>query len=337
MPAEWKSAPDVAVASMGANKTKARRGKHPSLETRQPLLHAALAFGAGIVAGGYCWRPALWWVTAAALFSGCALYFLKQRPRVAPLIAIGVWFCLGAINVQVHRRPIIPDISRFADRSEVLVTVHVIHEGYLREAGFGGLRQQIDVETEEVRSESDSTRVPFKIRLGIFAKQSAEELQPEGTAELPLYRYGQRLRFVAKLREPHNYGNPGSFDYRAYLQDSGISALGSAKLDEVEILPGFCGSRLEAIRSRAHRRVIDQIHVLWPPAEAALMDAAVIGEDAFLFRSTRVDFQRSGTYHILVVSGMNVSILALVTFWTLRRFRASEALASFFTIALAVA
>jgi len=44
------------------------------------------------------------------------------------------------------------------------------------------------------------------------------------------------------------------------------------------------------------------------------MDAMVIGEDTFINRPTRMDFQRSGTYHVLVVPGMNVSILALVTF-----------------------
>ncbi len=47
----------------------------------------------------------------------------------------------------------------------------------------------------------------------------------------------------------------------------------------------------------------------------------VIGEEAFIDRDTRTDFQRSGTYHVLVVSGMNVSILAFVVFWTLRRLR----------------
>ena len=66
------------------------------------------------------------------------------------------------------------------------------------------------------------------------------------------------------------------------------------------------------------------------------MDAMVIGEDAFIDRSTRVDFQRSGTYHVLVVSGMNVSILAMVTFWTLRRLRLGESVASIATIVLTV-
>ena len=50
----------------------------------------------------------------------------------------------------------------------------------------------------------------------------------------------------------------------------------------------------------------------------------VIGEEAFIDRDTRVDFQRSGTYHVLVVSGMNVSILAFVVFWILRRLRLAD-------------
>jgi competence protein ComEC len=67
------------------------------------------------------------------------------------------------------------------------------------------------------------------------------------------------------------------------------------------------------------------------------MDAMVIGEDAFINRPTRADFQRSGTYHVLVVSGMNVSILALVTFWFLRRLRISDLLAGAITVSLMVA
>ena len=50
-----------------------------------------------------------------------------------------------------------------------------------------------------------------------------------------------------------------------------------------------------------------------------------------------MDFQRSGTYHVLVVSGMNVSILAFVVFWTLRRLRAGEIPATLLTISLCFA
>ena len=41
-----------------------------------------------------------------------------------------------------------------------------------------------------------------------------------------------------------NYGNPGAMDYRGYLASQGISALGSARADTVELLPGAGGSPL---------------------------------------------------------------------------------------------
>lgn len=334
MPADGQVQPGIEALSSYNPETD--RPKSIVWNARHPLLYAALAFSAGIVVGRHCWRPAAWWIVAVLVFSFGVLYFRKRRPRAAFLIALGMWLCLGAFNVQVQQRQAFPDISGYADGSEVVVTGHVIHEGYVAEAGFGALQQQIDVETEEVSGEAERKRVVFGIRLGIFAKPLADQTPSGDSSALPLYQYGQRLRFVAKLRVPHNYGNPGSFDYRSYLADSGICALGSSKMESVETLPGFYGDNWQALRSRIHRRIVDAIHKLWAPADAALMDAAVIGEDAFVFRSTRLEFQRSGTYHILVVSGMNVSILAFVVFWSLRRLRMSEALASVITIATSV-
>jgi competence protein ComEC len=82
---------------------------------------------------------------------------------------------------------------------------------------------------------------------------------------------------------------------------------------------------------------VRKIHALWPASDAALIDAAVVGEGAFLTPDTKADFQRSGTYHILVVSGMNLSILAFVVFWAMRRMRLGEIPASVLTVLLCTA
>jgi competence protein ComEC len=158
-------------------------------------------------------------------------------------------------------------------------------------------------------------------------EDAAEDLV---TAEpfIQKFHYGDRLRFLTKLKPPRNFRNPGAFDYEGYLAERGIAALGSAKIEDVERLPGRAGTRLQHWRNRIHGSVIAKVDELWPPREAVLIDAMIIGEEAFIDRDTRADFQRSGTYHILVVSGMNVSILAFVVFWTLRRLRPGEVAAN---------
>ena len=209
-----------------------------------------------------------------------------------------------------------------------------------RPAGLDEVRQTIDVESEQVQTEAPQTAaIHSGIRISIYAARPNDQEAGSGPApfSMPIFHYGDRLRFPAKLRTPRNFRNPGAFDYRAYLADRNIAALGSTKLEDVERLPGFSGSRIAFWRSRFHRAVIAKVHELWPPRQAALIDAMVIGEEAFIDRDTRVDFQRSGTYHVLVVSGMNVSILAFVIFWTLRRLRFGEISATFLTIAFCVA
>jgi competence protein ComEC len=304
---------------------------------RQPLLWAVLAYGAGITVGSYAWRPPLWWVVAALVFLGAGAYYVRRRVWAAFGLALGACFFTAALAMQASMScsKIDDGALALADGEEVIVTGHVKHEGEIREARFGGWRQSVDVETEQASSGEKTIPVRAGVRVGIYEKESAQESDKSG-ARMPMriFRYRERLRFAARLRAPRNFRNPGAFDYRGYLADHGIVVLASARYTKVEVLPGFTGNRIEQLRERVHRSIVEKIHALWSAGDAALMDAAVIGESAFLTPATRLDFQRSGTYHILVVSGMNVSILAFVVFWVMRRLRFSDALASVSTVAL---
>jgi competence protein ComEC len=113
--------------------------------------------------------------------------------------------------------------------------------------------------------------------------------------------------------------------------------LGSAEAAEIERLPGFSGSRMELWRTRVHASIIAKIHELWPAEQASLMDAMVLGEESFLRNATRTEYQRSGTYHVLVVSGMNLSILAVAIFWALRQVRVDPAVAAVVTVVVSFA
>jgi competence protein ComEC len=308
--------------------------------TRQPLLWGALAYGAGIIAGNYAWRPPLWWVIAILAFLLASAYFVRGRLWLAFSLALGALLCSGALAIQMGHLQTVGDdgILAFAGDEDVTITAHVIRGGQIREAGFGGLRQSLDVETEEIASGTERRFLHAGVRLGIYGKQTDPRYDSDET-HVPMHTfvYGERLRFVAKLRPPRNFRNPGAFDYRGYLADRGIVVLASTKIIQVESLPGFVGSRLEQRRERMQRSIVQKIQQLWVPEDAALMSAAVVGESAFLTPGTKADFQRSGTYHILVVSGLNVSILACVVFWVMRRLRAGDILASTATVVVCAA
>ena len=312
---------------------------------RQPMLWGAVAYAGGIIVGVHAWRPPLWWVLATFALILCAVYFRSRRPAFAWILAMAMLLFAGALHVQIRSGSTRLDttIQNFADRQPVQIVAHVIRDGRLRQTG-PEFREILDVESEELKTET-GLRVPVHsgIRLAIYSPQDNKTVGEgvpaghEGAHSMRMFRYGERIRFLARLRRPRNFRNPGAFDYQGYLAERGIAALGSAKVQEIELLPGFTGSRMEWWRTRVHRSVIAKVHELWPAREAALIDAMMIGEDAFIDRDTRTDFQRSGTYHVLVVSGMNVSILAFVVFWTLRRLHFSDIPATLITIFLCVA
>ena len=301
------------------------------LAPRQPLLYAVLSFSAGILLGTRIWRPPLWWALALMVFLTAGTYLVRRRPRWAAALACGALALMGALVTQA-RGPVTVnnEILRFADISEVRLTAHVITDGIRRQGGFGGERQVVEVETEQAETEASNESVHSGLRLTIYSRPESGD-DAKAAAPMSLYSYGQRLRLTAKLRPPRNFGNPGAFNYRDYLAQRGIAALGSANQADIQVLPGFVGNRSADWRNRLRGSVLAQIHALWPAQQAALMDAMVIGEDAFIERDTRVDFQRSGTYHVLVVSGMNLGILAFVVFWVLRRLRIGDFWASLAT------
>ncbi len=332
---------------------------HDRKPPRQPLFWTALAFSLGLWTGVRAWRPPSWWVIAVVAFVFAASWFLVRRAWLAKALSLGAWLLLGALVNQIRGQP--SDklqkndarIFALADGRAVTLTARVIREGYARAAGPRSIRESIDVETEEIASEGESGPVQAGVRLTIYEKvENSEQVERRAsppsldslglgsqqsareTGETPVapLAYGTRLRIRAKLHPARNYRNPGAFDYEVYLRENGISVLGSAEAKDIERLPGFSGSRVELWRARVHASMVAKIHQLWPASQASLMDAMVLGEESFLRNATRTEYQRSGTYHVLVVSGMNLSILAFAIFWTLRQFRVDPALAAITTV-----
>jgi competence protein ComEC len=302
---------------------------------KQPLFLAALAFGAGMLAPRLLWHPPIDWVVATFLLMVCAVLLGHRRPTFAfsiALLAVGMVGALAHDLRPTHAIPIPPGISD----GECIVTARVVRDGVLQRGMFGGEQQSLDLETESVHlaNGSDAARA-IGLRLSIYARKSDyedEEHQQAGKLPMPALHYGQRVRLTAKLHEPRNYHNPGAWDYRGYLESQGIALLGSARESSVEILPDFAGNRWTAWQHRGRAAVIRRIHDLWPAEEASLFGAVVIGDRSELGGDVKTSFQSTGTFHILVVSGMNVGILAFAFFWLFRRVHLGDMLATTCTL-----
>lgn len=308
------------------------------LSAQQPLFYAVLALGAGILLAERVWLRASWWIAAAVVFILSAVLFAVRRRAVALTCALLAFGALGALNFQLRQKPAVsnPAIAELSDGSEVVLTGYVIRDGVFRAAMPH--RQTIDLETQTVEREGNVIAVRAGVRLNIYQRAPEPEDDSDETqaGSAPVstrqFVYGERLRIRTKLRLPRNFGNPGAFDYRGYLASQGIEALGSARTDRVEMLPGRSGTFAGRWRSQVRQSLLERIGTLWPADDAALIAAMLLGDRTGIERETTLNYQRTGTYHILVVSGLTIGVLAFPMLWLLRRVGLGDGLATFITV-----
>src|SRR5947209_2719345 len=307
---------------------------------RAPLALAAVVFGCGIWMAGHVHRPAWHWASAALAFVVCAMLSAsKDCIRLGYISAVGAVTCAGALSwVWMPSPNLATPPQEFLYSNGVEVSGHITSDGELL-AGSEP-RERFDLESESIQIDDQRFTQPVGIRAALFIKQSEsdDDNSAQSSAAFPKLVYGDRVKFTAKLRLPRNFRNPGSFDYEGYLHGLSITTLASVPVDKVELLPGKIGGRLGFWRSHIRRSILEHVHnpKLWSEEDAALFAAMVVGDDSLLLRHVREEFQETGVYHLLVVSGMNVGLLALAVFWLARRLRAPEWAASLVTIALSL-
>lgn len=163
-------------------------------------------------------------------------------------------------------------------------------------------------------------REQFLLELAPGARAAIHLLLRPGEAPPPL-TYGQNVEVEARVRKPHNFNNPGAFDYAAYLARQQIFWTGSIPSGSpIKILPGECGSPFFRAMFALRTMALDRIQQFYPSDSysTGMMGAILIGDSTRLERIWTQNFRRTGTFHALVISGQHVSVLAITLLFLLR-------------------
>jgi competence protein ComEC len=115
---------------------------------------------------------------------------------------------------------------------------------------------------------------------------------------------GASIKFTAKLRSPYGFVNPWGFDYEAWLLSRQIDATGYLLSYEIVGMAKDWRSQFVVLREQWIQRAA----ALKGPA-GQLVPALLFGESGYLPNKHWLDFQLTGTIHLLVVSGLHVGFL----------------------------
>ncbi|MDP1990276.1 MAG: DNA internalization-related competence protein ComEC/Rec2 [Syntrophales bacterium] len=133
------------------------------------------------------------------------------------------------------------------------------------------------------------------------------------------FHYGDAVRFHSRLRIPHNFNNPGGFDYERYLRFRGILVRGFVNdAAGIIILRREIGNPLRIRLERFRELIRKTIHDSAPGTEGKIIQAMILGDQKEIPKEVMEKFNRTGTTHIIAISGFNISIVALFTLFVVR-------------------
>jgi competence protein ComEC len=330
------------------------------------LFHAAWQFAAGIVVASRVWiEPPLLLVMLAlvAALCGAAVCRGGRAQRIAWLPLAVLWMLLGAWCGEMEPQPAAaPELSALSDGLLRTVEGTVVDAGPVRteleqnvdEPTAAAPTQRVDlrVATVEVVSDESDAQAPVNggVRLTVrWPVDEHGEEQVGAQAGISPFQCGERVRAVVRLLRPEIYRDPGVWSRADYLLDQGITASATVAMDRVERLgeePGaFLACRVSGWQHASTARLLAlpaamknlPTPVRLSEDDAAMLAAMVAGDRTYLTQVLRVGFERTGSFHMLVVSGFHLAIVAACILWIARRLHVPRVPATVLTIAASFA
>jgi len=133
-------------------------------------------------------------------------------------------------------------------------------------------------------------------------------------------QYYDTVQVKARLKLPHDYNNPGCFPYSNYLRQKGIFATGYIK-DLCLLTPAKKIPWSKQILRRIYqlrKDISKNIEGVTSGPESHLMQAILLGERQKLSKHIKSTFSEAGVAHLLSISGLHLSILAMAAFFCLK-------------------
>ena len=239
-------------------------------------------------------------------------------------LIIGVAFCLGTLRMAVVN--VSPD-SNLLERvgQKIYFEAVVSEEADIRDAST---RYIVSVNLNSLSGDSleclaSLTEASTRKNSAEFYPCITEDLPNKNSNSLillvadhyPKLEYGDKIRVSGKLELPKNFENENGneFDYVSYLSKDKIHFL--IYRPEVEKIGSGESNKIIASLYSFKNVFIENISRVVPEPNSSLLGGLIFGVKQSLGTELLDDFRKVGLIHIVVLSGYNITIIAIGIFY----------------------
>jgi competence protein ComEC len=245
-------------------------------------------------------REPVLWLPALLMGLGVALAWIyRTRP-----LALGIWVAFAAVFAGFL------SMGLRTARVETPVLDHV------RTVKLQGFVEEVDIRPAGGR---------FVVRV-VDAGRLPPHLTPHRvrvtTRKTPDFAAGDFVAFTARLWPPPRAVEPGGYDFSRDAYFEGVGAVGTA-FGTIAVLPpphdAPWRERFFAAIDRARNRLAVRVDTIIGGDEGAIAAAMVTGKRDFLSNDAKDLIREAGIFHIVTISGLQMTLVAGIFFVLARR------------------
>ena len=189
--------------------------------------------------------------------------------------------------------------------------------------------EQQNVEVEGVvASIPEFSKSGWKFRFDVDrAWQNGHEIEVPSQVLLSWYdpaseiHAGEQWHWTVRMKRPWGTANLGGFDYEAWLIHQGFGATGNVvgKAETLRISSLDYRYALQVMRESLRDWMLQLLPQETSPVASGVLLALMLGDQSAISAEHWAIFQRTGTSHLIAISGSHIALLAGFAFFLLRR------------------
>ncbi len=278
--------------------------------SRQPLFSIALAFAVGIFLAEPAGLSAL--LPCVLLVAAVIASLFDEKARTVSVLA--VFICAGYLCASLYLSGAsAKSLGALYDNGWLKSGDPVQIEGVLRDhpqSTVDGMFLQIAAERVRYKRELIETNGNLRVFV---------PLNPDLASDCANGFYaGNRVRVSARLKREEEFRNPGTMSSIESLERRGLEATGSLKscllLQQIDSTHSLFAP-VYASREWLTGRILET----QDRETAGIVIAALLGNKNFLSKQTGTAFRESGTFHVLIISGLHITFIGGLILFFARR------------------
>ncbi len=231
---------------------------------------------------------------AAALVTGLALRRYRRPAWAAVLAAV---LLLAVIRTEAAWSGPVPIAD--ADGQPVRFVGRVIED-----PETSNMRVKLVISVEAL--DRGNGLEPFQARVLAYAEPPPELVRQR---DPPYFRYGDTLLIEGRARSPRAFAD---FDYASYLAHQGIAQVVTAQQVSLAVSAQNSGGGWRGWIFDLRRGLSNSLARALPAPQSEMAQALLLGQRGGLPEGLVDDFRRTGTAHLLAISGLHVGTLMVV-------------------------